>query len=196
MSHAEGFLTLREAARRTGASIARIERLVEEGVLEAEVLVGGAVRVRAADLWERVRETATDPAAELDAVPLRVLVIEDEKRLGASIRRVLSRVGYHVRVARDGFRAAALVASFRPSVITLDLRMPAIDGHEVMTLLKGSPSAETFRVLVISAEGDEAIAEAIALGADDFLEKPFENEALVRKVEALMPAADFVPATI
>ncbi|MEM9703266.1 MAG: response regulator [Planctomycetota bacterium] len=195
MKSDEAWISVREAVRRSGARRDEIERWIEQGLLEtepADFSQRNHFRVDAISLWELVHRKENVARPDKHTPALRVLVVEDEKRLAGSIRRVLLRSGYEVRTASDGFKAGKLLAAFRPAVVTLDLRMPVLHGQDVMSLLKCSPLAGTFRVLVISAEGDDAIAEALAIGADDFLEKPFANDALIAKVDSLMPHADFI----
>ena len=115
----------------------------------------------------------------------RVLVVEDDAAVAGVIKRSLSRAGFEVTVAEDGFKAGTLLGTLRPAVMTVDLRMRGVSGLDVVKLVRGSPRLAGVRVLVVSAMPREQLQEALDAGADDILEKPFEPEVLVKKVGKL-----------
>jgi len=115
-----------------------------------------------------------------------ILVIEDQPEMAQAISRVLSRAGYETKIATDGFHAGALLASVRPEAITLDLKMPGLDGFEVLEYIRSQPELHDTKVLIISAELDESLDRAIQCGADAVLAKPFQNEELISKINDLI----------
>lgn len=120
----------------------------------------------------------------------RVLVVDDDPAMAHAIQRVLNGSGFETRTAGDGFRAGALLATFGPAVMTLDLRMPGIGGMEVLEFLRKSPELADIKVLVISALPREHLQDALAAGAHDALEKPFDNGVLVDTVSRLAREPD------
>ena len=88
-------------------------------------------------------------------------------------------------MASDGFLAGVLAMSFKPTVITLDLRMPGLGGLDVLKALRNQDELTTTKILIVSAMPQEQLEEALDAGADDILEKPFKNKDLVAKVRAL-----------
>ena len=102
-----------------------------------------------------------------------------------AIRRTLRRAGFEVMIAPNGFKAGALLGTFTPSVITLDLQMPGLSGFDVLSFVRQMPNLADLRVLVVSAMPRKELEAARAAGADDVLEKPFKNEVLVEKVSRL-----------
>jgi DNA-binding NtrC family response regulator len=119
---------------------------------------------------------------------LRALVVDDERNIRLTLRTAIEGPALRVDEAADGREALTHCERARYEVVLLDLRMPGMDGMEVLRLLR-ERSAET-RVVVITAHGTvDAAVEAMKLGAVDFLQKPFEPRQ-VREVvaRALRPA--------
>ena len=114
---------------------------------------------------------------EGSAGPL-VLVVDDEAAIRDSLRMILAYEGYKVEEASGGAEAVAKVASLAPQAIILDIKMPEIDGLEVLRVL-GNRGYE-MPVLVISGHADLATAvEATRRGAYDFFEKPLQRERVL-----------------
>jgi two-component system nitrogen regulation response regulator NtrX len=107
-----------------------------------------------------------------------VLVVDDEKAIRDSLRMILEYEGYRVEEAGGGAEALARVASQAPDAVVLDIKMPEMDGLEVLRVL-GARGYE-MPVLVISGHGDVATAvEATRRGAFDFFEKPLQRERVL-----------------
>lgn len=121
----------------------------------------------------------------------RVLVVDDDRVLAELLTTRLMVLGCHVRTAHDGLAATASIKDFRPEAMVLDISMPMMDGFEVMARL-GADKMRRLPTLVLTARhtGDD-VRRAIALGARDFLAKPFEEAKLVARVGRLLG-----PATI
>ena len=117
------------------------------------------------------------PPREGPAGPL-VLVVDDEAAIRDSLRMILEYEGYRVEEASGGAEAVAKVASLAPQAIILDIKMPEIDGLEVLRVL-GNRGYE-MPVLVISGHADLSTAvEATRRGAYDFFEKPLQRERVL-----------------
>ena len=82
----------------------------------------------------------------------------------------------------NGFKAGILLNNFQPAVMTLDLKMPGLNGLEVIRIVKNDDRLKDMKIIVVSAMPREMLDEARAAGADDVLEKPFENDVLAEKV--------------
>ena len=183
-------LTSRSAARRCRVSFRTVIRWIERGALQAYRLPGrGDYRIEMSALQRFMREHGIpDPDASGGAAK-RVLVVDDEPAMARAIKRVLARAGYETVIAGDGFLAGSLLHTFKPGLMTLDLRMPGIDGFAVLRMLRESRPLPSLKVLVISGEHQDRLHEALAHGADDVLAKPFANEQLLQIVQRLLGAA-------
>jgi CheY-like chemotaxis protein len=119
----------------------------------------------------------------------RVLVIDDEPDVRWLIRMSLERAGHEVLAAEDGLRGVALAQKQRPEIIVLDLMMPVMDGYAVLAELAKNSRTEHVPVVVLSARAipDEA-GRAAEAGAARFIEKPFDPDALVVELEAVLAA--------
>ena len=115
----------------------------------------------------------------------RVLVVDDEENLRLVLKTLLKRHGYDVEVAENGEQALGLVDTFGPDVILTDVRMPKMNGLDLLATLKAKQNAAT--VIVMSAYGSVDLAlEAMKAGAYDYVGKPFKPDEIVlalRKAE-------------
>jgi DNA-binding response OmpR family regulator len=115
---------------------------------------------------------------------MRVLVVEDHKRLAGAIASGLRSEGMAVDVAFDGQEALSQVALTSYDVIVLDRDLPGVHGDEVCKTLAGGRS--TSRVLMLTAASTVSDrVEGLGLGADDYLPKPFDFTELVARIRAL-----------
>lgn len=112
-----------------------------------------------------------------------VLLVDDEPGVQRFVSHVLKREGYRVLGALDGAEALRLAAESQPELVILDLSLPSIGGLEVCRLLR---KWYTGPIVVLSATEDErTIVEALDLGADDYLTKPFRPAELLARMRAV-----------
>ena len=110
----------------------------------------------------------------------KILVVEDEKSISHFISAVLSTNGYEAMQARTGQEALSMISSHCPDLIILDLGLPDMDGMDILRQLR---SWSSLPVVVVSARSHERDkVNALALGADDYLTKPFGTDELLARV--------------
>ncbi len=115
---------------------------------------------------------------------MRLLVVEDSTTLGRNLREALVHDGHAVDLAADGAQAEQFLASYDYDALVLDLMLPHVDGWSVLRWLHGRESRP--RVLVLSARDQVSDrVEALNLGADDYLVKPFAYDELTARLLAL-----------
>jgi two-component system KDP operon response regulator KdpE len=118
-----------------------------------------------------------------DGVP--ILIVEDEPPIRRLLRTSLGPNGFHVIEAETGGQALDLAAREKPDVMLLDLGLPDMDGSEVIRRLRSAGSR--LPIIVLSSRGDErGKVEALDLGADDFVTKPFGMAELLARIRAAL----------
>ncbi|HEU5472627.1 MAG TPA: response regulator transcription factor [Actinophytocola sp.] len=118
----------------------------------------------------------------------RVLIVEDEPTIAESVAVRLRAEGYEVDIARDGPAAVAAVEADRPDLVVLDVMLPGFDGLEVCRRIQAERPVP---VLMLTARDDETdVLVGLAVGADDYLTKPFSIRELAARVHALLRRID------
>ena len=114
----------------------------------------------------------------------RILVVEDDSRLAATLERVLAAEGHDVQLASDGLEALRVVREHPPDLVVLDIMLPGLDGIGVCRRLRATAQ---FPILMLTALGgtDERV-KGLDSGADDYLVKPFAYQELLARVRALL----------
>src|ERR671935_9188 len=113
-----------------------------------------------------------------------VLVVDDDARIAAALRRALIYEGYHVEVAPDGQIALNRARERMPDLAILDIMMPGIDGLEVTRRLRAEGDVPI--LLLTARDGTADRVKGLDSGADDYLVKPFAYEELLARVRALL----------
>lgn len=114
----------------------------------------------------------------------RILVVEDDPTLGLVLRDNLQSEGYQVDVAADGARAVRSARTAIPDLVVLDLSLPDLDGFELLPILRSLGQVPII-VLTARAQRDEKL-KGLALGADDYITKPFDTAELLARIRAVL----------
>ncbi len=121
-----------------------------------------------------------------------ILVVDDDERVAASVRRSLEYAGYAVTVAHDGPQAIAAAHRDRPALVVLDVMIPGIDGYGVCRALRADAAVDPMVLMLTARDATTDRVTGLDAGADDYLVKPFDHEELLARVRALLrrrPAA-------
>lgn len=120
-------------------------------------------------------------------MPRLVLVVEDEPNIVESLSFLMKQEGFDVRVASDGATALQLVESEHPDLVVLDVMLPRRDGYDVCQAIRANRRHDGVRIMMLSAKGREMDRhKGMALGADDYVTKPFSTRDLVDRARSLL----------
>jgi len=116
-----------------------------------------------------------------------VLIVDDEPNIVLSLQFLMKKAGFDVRVARDGEEALAEVGREAPDIMLLDVMMPKRDGFDVCQTVRANPDWAGMRIIMLTARGRDIEREkGLALGADDYITKPFSTRDVLAQVEKLL----------
>jgi two-component system KDP operon response regulator KdpE len=120
----------------------------------------------------------------MSAAPVRVLIVDDEPPIRKLLRMGLTAQGYHVLEAPDGATALNLIAE-KPDLVILDLGLPDMQGLDLLRSIRAQN--EQVPIVVLSSRGDEAAkVQALDIGADDYVTKPFGTDELLARMRAAL----------
>jgi PAS domain S-box-containing protein len=140
---------------------------------------GEALAVQAKDKPRRVLRLQPGQAT------CRVLIADDVEDNRQLLAQLLGPVGFEIRLATNGAEAVREFGEWRPHLILMDFRMPVMDGHEAIRRIRAIAGGKDPKIIAVTASAmDENRQELIAIGADDFISKPFREMDLFQKIHA------------
>ncbi|WP_043526439.1 response regulator transcription factor [Litchfieldella xinjiangensis] len=117
----------------------------------------------------------------------RVLVVDDEPNIVLSLEFLMQQAGFEVATAFDGEEALSRISEQPPDLVLLEISLPGISGFDVLERLREIPAHARLPIIMLTAHGRDVEREkGLALGADDYVTKPFSTQALLDKVRALL----------
>ncbi len=123
-----------------------------------------------------------------------VLVVEDEAALATMLRYNLEKQGFRVEEAVDGQEALTLISEGAPDIVLLDWMLPVMSGIEVCRQIRRRPATRDLPVIMVTARTeDQDAVRGLNTGADDYITKPFNMDALLARMRALLRRAGAVP---
>ncbi len=118
---------------------------------------------------------------------VKVLVIDDSKTIRKSAENLLTKEGFDVITATDGFDALAKIADARPGIIFVDIMMPRLDGYQTCALIKNNSEFKTTPVVMLSSkDGLFDKAKGRIVGSDQYITKPFSRDELIGTIKTLV----------
>jgi len=118
-----------------------------------------------------------------------ILVVEDEPNIVLSLQFLMKKAGFDVRVARDGEEALQAVEQRAPDMVLLDVMIPKRDGYDVCQTIRSNPEWSDIHIIMLTAKGRDVDREkGLALGANDYVTKPFSTRDLTEKVKEILGA--------
>ena len=125
-------------------------------------------------------------------MPHKILIADDEPNILISLEYLMKREGYQVLLARDRNEALAAILRERPDLVLLDVMMPGKTGFDVCQAARADETLAGMKIVLLTAKGrDTDVAKGLALGATDYMTKPFSTKELAARVRSLLaePAA-------
>ena len=172
-----------EVAKYCHVTADTIRKWAEAGRIRVFKTPGGHRRIRREALLKFLRENNIPVHDDLDDSGVRILIVDDEKAVISVVRRFLERsqAPFEIEVAMDGYDAGHQVATFRPDVVFLDLKLPGLDGFEVCRRIKQDPQHSNTQIVAMTGYYDVDVAQRVVeLGALLCLQKPFTPDDLRR----------------
>lgn len=164
-----------------------VGRWITEGKMPAYKTAGGHHRVWAQDLVHFFRKQNIPIPDELNT-STRVLVVDDDYAVRRTIKGTIKRKFPEMKVyeAVDGYDLGHKVATIKPDLIILDIRLPDIDGYKVCRMIRADKNIKKIHILAISGfDKENSKTKSLQAGADDFLPKPFGAQELIQKINQL-----------
>ena len=128
--------------------------------------------------------TPSAPPTVEDGKKLKILVVDDEAEVRASLREFLESQDYVICEAGDGEEALAKTFLERPHLLLLDLRLPRLDGYQICQTLKGNPITSGIPIIIVTAlNSTPSKIKGIEYGADDYVDKPFDLQELNARIK-------------
>jgi DNA-binding response OmpR family regulator len=117
----------------------------------------------------------------------KIVVADDEENILVALEFLLVQAGFDVLLARNGDEALDLVMRHHPDLLLLDVMMPRRSGYEVCQEIRARQDLANTRIVMLTARGREAeAAKGIALGADEYVIKPFSSRELIARLRAAL----------
>ena len=185
--------TTGEAAKICKVSQQTIIRCFDNGQLKGFRVPGSRFRRIPREALYKFMKDNGIPTDALESGKRKVLLVDDDVELVELILKFLEDDGrFETRVAQNGFDAGMMVKEYHPDLIVLDVMLPDINGKDVCHRVRADATLEDVRILCMSGMVEEdKIQELKLAGADDFIHKPFEVEALIDRMCAQL---DLEPA--
>ncbi len=184
------FISTAKAARQLGLSLGAVQQMVESGALAAWKTAGGHRRIRQDSvdaLLARSQDTVAHPRPQTET--LRVMVVEDDTLLQQVYRETFKSWSLPLEVSlfEHGLDALLEVGRRAPELMIADLRMPGLDGFEMIRRLRENPHARQVAIVVVTALSNDEIAEAGGLPHDvTVYQKPVPFHELHGYMQALI----------
>jgi excisionase family DNA binding protein len=180
---AKTVFTTGEAAKICKVSQQTIIRCFDNGSLKGFRVPGSRFRrIPREQLYTFMKENGI-PTEALESGKRKILLVDDDEDLVDLMQDAFAQDGrFDIKTANNGFGAGMLVKEFRPDLVVLDVMLPDINGKEVCQRVRNDPTMKSVKIICISGMVEQSkIADLRAAGADDFMNKPFSVEDLVKR---------------
>ncbi|HHV64435.1 MAG TPA: response regulator [Peptococcaceae bacterium] len=123
---------------------------------------------------------------------LKLLIVDDQKGIRRLLTEVFLEYGYEIESCANGLQALEIIPKFQPDLVIMDVKMPGMNGIDVIKKLRESDDYKDIKVIMMTAYGDQHyISQAEALDVDKFIIKPFNLNELKKQVGEILKDKDF-----
>jgi len=112
----------------------------------------------------------------------RILIVDDERYILDMLKCTLEDEGYYADVAADGNSALTLLTECKPALVLLDIRMPGLNGYQVLELIREQSDVPV--IMLTGVLEPISVYQSVNLGADDYVRKPFRTRELLARIQA------------
>lgn len=117
---------------------------------------------------------------------MRALIVDDSRSIRSYVRLLLEKQGVECIEAEDGQSALAMMQEHSCDLALVDVNMPVMGGLECVKAMRGNPMSSSMKIMMVTSEADHALIEAaLEAGADEYLMKPFDADALKGKLQMI-----------
>ena len=189
--------TTYQISQMVNVNITTVIDWIDKGLLVAYKTPGGHRRIKWNDLVKFLKKYEMPiPAVILsetknpEAIPKKILIVDDNEDILEFISRAIKKIIKNVKIETitEGFIAGKRIAEFKPDLLILDIKLPGMDGFEVLKHLRVGAGLPAHNMKIIAITGypsKETKEKILKAGADDYLTKPFTVEELKQKIENL-----------
>ena len=122
-----------------------------------------------------------------ESMSKKILIVDDEPSIVISLEFLMEQKGYKLQVARTGDEAMRAIHDFKPDLVLLDVMLPHKNGFEICQYIRSNPELAAMKIILLPARGrKQDIEKGLALGADEYMTKPFSTKELVQTVENML----------
>ena len=187
MNENNNIFSIPQAAKYCSISRVTLWRWVKSGKLKTFITPGGHHRILKKDLEAFMNANRMNILDSNGYNQKSILIVDDDPKMRALLRNMLSSENFLVEEAADGFEAGIKVMQVNPALIILDLHMPQMDGFEVCRQIKENSNTSHIKIIVLTALDAPGTKERVMeLGADAYLRKPARKNTLLREIHELL----------
>ncbi len=187
MSNKKKVFTTREVGNFCGVDLTTVINWIKQDKLKAYKTAGGHRRIKREDLRKFMEKYSMPIPEEIkEADGKKILVVDDDPNILNLISNTLKKLpeNYRMATAADGFEAGQKLALFKPTHIILDIRLPGMDGYEIIKKIRINNNGE--KIIAITAYGNkESRDRVLKLGANRYIAKPFSSDELLEAIKSL-----------
>ena len=113
-----------------------------------------------------------------------ILIVDDQPNIIMPLKFLMEKIGYTVGISLSGEDALESISGYKPDLVLLDINLPGIDGYQVCKTIRLSPEWNEIKVIFLSTNNNDGnVVKRMALGAVEFIEKPYSNQQVIKSVK-------------